>query len=225
MKVLVLRPEPGASETAARARAAGLDPFVAPLFSITGVAAEAVTPDAYDAILLTSANGARFAPPGLGAIPCYAVGEATAAAARAAGFAVVCSGPSDGAAAVALMARNGVQGALHLCGRDHLTLSHPDIRLDRLVVYASEALPAPPLAGPAVALVHSPRAGARLAQLAQDKGTILIAAISDAAACAAGEGWRLKAVAKAPRDAALLELAAALCKYASETAREAQDGV
>ena len=34
MKVLILRPQPGADESAARARALGLDPVVAPLFSL-----------------------------------------------------------------------------------------------------------------------------------------------------------------------------------------------
>ncbi|MEA3064722.1 MAG: hypothetical protein QOJ27_1168, partial [Sphingomonadales bacterium] len=49
-------------------------------------------------------------------------------------------------------------------------------------------------------------------RLAAGKGSIRVAAISAAAAEAAGEGWAAKAVAAAPRDQALLELAAKLCK-------------
>ena len=86
MKLLILRPEPGASETAARAKAIGLEPVVAPLFEIIGVAGPPVEPGRFEAVLLTSANGARHAPAGLTVLPCFAVGERTAAAARSAGF-------------------------------------------------------------------------------------------------------------------------------------------
>jgi uroporphyrinogen-III synthase len=61
-------------------------------------------------------------------------------------------------------------------------------------------------------MVHSVRAAERFARLAAGKGSIRVAAISAAAAEAAGEGWAAKAVAAAPRDQALLELAAKLCK-------------
>ncbi|HEX2762667.1 MAG TPA: uroporphyrinogen-III synthase [Allosphingosinicella sp.] len=226
MKLLVLRPEPGASETAARASEVGLEVVVAPLFSITPVAAEPVDPANYDAVLLTSANGARFAPGGLTGLRCFAVGEATAAAARAAGFAEVETGPSDGEAALEAVASSGARRVLHLCGRHHKLLSHPEVRLDRRIVYASDPVAPPPrISGPAVALVHSPRAGARLTEIAEDKGSILIAAISEAAAAAAGDGWRVKAVAGRPRDAALLELAVQLCNHGRVTAREAPDGL
>ncbi|HEX8374478.1 MAG TPA: uroporphyrinogen-III synthase, partial [Geminicoccaceae bacterium] len=130
--VLVLRPEPGAGETAARARALGLDPVVAPLFRIEKVAWEAPAEESFDALLLTSANAARCA----GAAPrkpCYAVGEATAEAARSAGFDVVDAGHSDGAAAVERMARAGIRRALHLCGRDHIPLHHPALTLERRI--------------------------------------------------------------------------------------------
>lgn len=225
MKLLVLRPEPGASETAARAREAGLDPVVAPLFAVIGVQARPIDARQHEAVLLTSANGARFAPPGLTALPCFAVGEASATAATAAGFVDIRTGPSDGQAALEMVARSGARRALHLCGLHHKALSHPDVPVDRHIVYASVPLDPPRLAGPVVALIHSPRAGARFAELAQDKGSILIAAISEAAARAAGEGWRLKAVAKEPRDAALLELAAKLCNTAAETATEGEHGI
>lgn len=219
MRLLVLRPEPGASETAARARALGLEPVVAPLFAIEGVEAPSVDPAGYDAVLLTSANGARHAPAGLTGLPCFAVGESTAAAARAAGFGEVRTGPGDGAAAAAMMARAGVKRALHPCGLEHLAVEAAGVAIERLVVYSAVALPRGPLEGPAVALVHSARAGARLAELTADRGAIAIAAISAAAAQAAGEGWAARAVAAAPRDQALLELAAKLCNHKSDVVR------
>ncbi|HEY0413342.1 MAG TPA: uroporphyrinogen-III synthase [Allosphingosinicella sp.] len=224
--VLVLRPEPGASATAARARARGLTPVIAPLFETAPIAWDPVPAADYDAVLLTSANAARHlgtAPPR----PCYAVGEATAEAAREAGFEEVRAGDGDGAAAVAMMARDGVRRALHLCGRDHLPLSHPELRIERRIVYAAEALPALPAAARgalergAVVLFHSPRAATAFAALVPDRGGVRIAAISAAAAAAAGEGWAAKAVAAAPRDEALLEVAAGLCNIAPPDAAAA----
>jgi uroporphyrinogen-III synthase len=220
VKLFLLRPEPGASETAARARAIGLDPVVAPLFAIKRVAAPPVDGARFDAVLLTSANGARHVPAGLNFLPCFAVGDSTAAAARAAGFAEVRTGPGDGAAAAAMMAAAGVRKALHPCGREHLPVNAAGIVIERLVVYAAEPVPQGRFRGPAVAMIHSARAGERFAGLADGKNAIALAAISPAAAAAAGDGWAAKAVAAEPRDQALLELAAKLCKYGFDVARD-----
>jgi uroporphyrinogen-III synthase len=224
VKLLILRPEPGASETAERARAMGLEPLVAPLFAISEVAGPPVEAARYDALLLTSANGARHAPAGLTALPCFAVGERTAAAARAAGFAEVRTGPCDGAAAAAAMAEAGAKRALHLCGRDHLAVEAPGVEIERRVVYAAEPVPHERFEGPAVAMIHSARAGERFAQLVDDKAAIAVAAISAAAAAAAGEGWAAKTAASAPRDQALLELAAKLCNHGWDVVRDG-DGI
>ncbi|MFL6844860.1 MAG: uroporphyrinogen-III synthase [Allosphingosinicella sp.] len=225
MKLLVLRPEPGASRTAVRARERGLDPVLIPLFSVSAVPGPAPDPGRYDAVLLTSANGARFARAGLERLPCFAVGEVTASAAREAGFADVRTGPSDGAAAAAMVARDGMKRALHLCGRDHVALEAPGVSIERRIVYAAEPLATGPITGPAVALVHSARAGARLAELASDRSTIALAAISAGAAAAAGEGWSAKVVAAEPRDDALLEVAAQLCNHGAMDAKDRGDGI
>lgn len=225
MKLLILRPEPGGSETAERARAMGLEPVVAPLFRTTRVAAAAVEPERYEAILLTSANGARYAPEGAAGLPCFAVGESSAAAARAAGFREVRAGPCDGAAAAAMMAAAGVKRALHLCGRDHVAVEAPGVIIERRIVYAAEPVAHPRFEGPAVAMLHSARGAARFAELAGARAGIAVAAISAAAAAAAGEGWAAKAVAAAPRDQALLELAAKLCNHGFEAVRDSGDGL
>ena len=217
-RVLILRPEPGASETAERAKAMGLDPVVAPLFTVRAL--PWTPPEAAEALLMTSANAARHGGARLKPLlcrPCYAVGEATGAAARAAGFADVRTGPGDGAAAVAMMAADGVRSALHLCGRDHIPLTHPGIAIDRRIVYEAVAAGALPeaaraaLAAGAVAVLHSPRAASLFARLVAERARVRIAAISPAAAAAAGEGWEVLAPAEAPRDQPLLELAAKLC--------------
>jgi uroporphyrinogen-III synthase len=225
VRLLILRPEPGASETAARALAMGLTPMVAPLFEIRGLESGPVDPAGFDAVLLTSANGARHAPAGLVALPCFAVGEGTAAAAERAGFADVRVGPADGAAAAAMIAAAGLRRVVHPCGRDHLAVEQPGIAIERRIVYAAEAVDRAPFEGPAVAMIHSPRAGARFAGLARDRASIAVAAISAAAAAAAGEGWAVKAVAPAPRDQALLELAAKLCNSGAEATKDGGDGL
>ena len=228
-RVLILRPEPGAGESAARAQALGLDPVVAPLFTVRPLAWQ--PPEGrFDALLLTSANAARHAGV-LPELPCYAVGEATAAAAHGAGLAEVVTGPSDGAAALALAAADGRRRILHLCGQDHVPLAAPGIEVVRRSVYAADALTALPaaaaaaLAGGAIVLLHSPRAARIFAALAGARETLRIAAISPAAAAAAGHGWSEVRIARAPRDQALLELAAQLCKAAAAQERRGRDGV
>ena len=220
--VLILRPQPGAEESAERARALGLAPVAVPLFTVGPVAWQVPDAAGFDAVMLTSANAARHGGDALTsflALPCYATGEATAAAARQAGFADIRIGPSDGAAVVAMMATDGVGTAFHPCGRDRTDLDSGDLHVVDLPVYAAEEVSRmPPEAGAALqsgalALIHSPRAGALLARLYEgERGFVALAAISAAAAAAAGDGWKYVAVAEQPRDQALLELAAKLCQ-------------
>jgi len=61
----------------------------------------------------------------------------------------------------------------------------------------------PPLEGLVVA-VHSPRAGRRLAELADRREHTAIAAISAAAAEACGTGWERIEIARQPEDSPLL---------------------
>jgi uroporphyrinogen-III synthase len=202
----------------------GLEPVVAPLFTINPVDWDPPEPEAFDAVLLTSTHAARRMQAGpLTSLPCYTAGEATAYAARDAGFADVRTGPSDGEAALALARRDGRSRVLHPCGRDHIAL--PDV--DRRIVYAADAAGTLPkaadeaLAAGAVALLHSPRAAALFAGLVDDRRRVRLALISPAAAAAAGEGWAEKAVAARPRDEALLEVAAKLCNIAAGDAKQA----
>jgi len=218
--VLILRPEPGASATALRAKALGLDPISAPLFSVIPVA---WTPPegAFDAVVITSANAARLGGAELASwrhLPCYAVGEASAIAAREAGFADIRIGPSDGEALVGIMAAGGIATAVHPCGIDRIPLATSQVRVVDVPVYASESVAELPdvaveaIAGGALVLLHSPRAASHFASLAGERGAIRIAVISPAAARAAGGGWSAIHVAERPRDEALLELAVKLCQ-------------
>ena len=211
-KVIVLRPEPGASATLARAAAAGIEAVAVPLFEIAPVDWAVPLESDYDALLLTSGNAARHGGPGLAALsglPTYCVGEATAMVARAAGLNVVGIGPA-GAAALIDQVPTGLR-LLHLAGVDHQAI----LGVTEIAVYDSHAIDPPPaldaLAG-GVAMVHSARAGQRLAELVGERGDIAIAAISQAAADACGGGWRRVEAIEAPTDGALLALASALCQ-------------
>ena len=215
---MILRPEPGASATVERARELGLEALAMPLFAIEPLAWEVPDPGAFDGLLLTSANAVRQAGPGLERLlelPAYAVGDATAATARDAGFHIAASG--EGGADELLASIPPGSRLLHLCGEHRIapTASQP---ITAIAVYRAAELPPPgrlrDIEGETVA-VHSPRAGTRLAELtdeaAIDRATIRVAAISPAAAAAAGAGWEDCAAAGEPSDMALLALAARLC--------------
>lgn len=219
--LLVLRPEPGASATVTAARAMGLEAIAASLFAVRSIdwALPEVLPEA---VLLTSANAIRHGGTNLTALtslPAYAVGAATAEAARGAGFARIVTGDNDAEATLALARRDGVRSLLHLAGAAHRDVVPDDIRVDRRIVYAADAVPALPDAARAVlpgaiALLHSPRA-ARLFAGFVDPAGIAIAAISPAALAAAGPGWRIAEAAAQPTDASLLAVAAKLCNHLS----------
>jgi len=101
--VLVTRPEPGASETAARLTALGRSVLRAPMLTIRPrPLAVAGLPQA---VLVTSGNAIPALPAALRACPLLAVGDATAARAGEAGFAQVHSAGRDAAALAALASR------------------------------------------------------------------------------------------------------------------------
>lgn len=215
--VLVLRPQPAAARTAERLRALGLSPILYPLFVVEPLAWTLPDPAGFDAVLLTSANATRWGGGGMAAyagLPAFAVGEATARAARAAGFQTVRTGGGDAASTLPLIAAAGHRRVLHLCGEQVRLYDPCGLTVERCPVYralplgdaAGFAACLPP-AGSLAALVHSPRAGARLDALAapSDRARIAVAAISEAAAKACGQGWRDKAVAARPREEALLQ--------------------
>jgi uroporphyrinogen-III synthase len=203
------------------------------MFQINSIDWSAPEPDGLSALMLTSAIAAARAGPALTRyrhLLCYCVGEATASAARQAGLQKVVTGAGDGGALLQLMATEGVTGVLHLCGREHIDLHHPDVWIERRVVYAADPVPqlSPDaivaLGSGALVLIHSPRAGRTFADLADGagigRGTIGVVAISPAAAAALGPGWRAVHAARRPDDHALLELAAKLCQEAGTVGRD-----
>jgi uroporphyrinogen-III synthase len=213
-RVLVLRPEPGASATVDKARALGLDAVATPLFEVEPLEWRAPDPGSFDGLLLTSANAVRCGGEelrGLRALPVYAVGDATADAARDAGFDIAATG--EAGIDRLLGSIESDLRLLHLCGEERRAPEQPRQEIEQIPVYRSKPLPHPDLsgAGGSVALIHSPRAGQRFAELVRERASIAIAAISGAAADAVGDGWSRIDVAEQPSDEALLALAARLC--------------
>lgn len=215
MRLLVLRPEPGSTATVERARRLGLDPLAVPLFKIEPLAWQALPVTMFDGLLLTSANAVRHAGPQLEQfirLPVYAVGEASAAAALENGFLVSAIG--DGGADRLLGSLDPDLKLLHLCGLDRKTLVGARQQITAIPVYRARAtdVRTGELSN-SVALIHSPRAAERLADLVDPvaRGSISIAAISRDALGVAGEGWATAQAAEKPNDDALLVLAARLC--------------
>lgn len=224
--LLILRPEPGATMTAKSALDQGWRPIVAPIFRIEPLAWDPPPAADYDALFVTSANAVRQAGKALSRyrdMPVYAVGAATARALKSAGFRQIRTGRGDAAMMMTTAAEEGVTSALHLAGEDHRDSAHPDIRLDRRLVYRSaaagrlsEKAGVALLSGEAVVVLHSGRAGERFAQLVDEaaipRAGIRIAALAPAVADAAGPGWGATICADKPDDAALLAAAARLCQ-------------
>lgn len=220
--LLLLRPQPGNDETAARARALGITVVQVPLFAVAAAPSAPIPAGPFDALLLTSANGARFGGEALAHfadLPLYAVGAATAAAARAAGHGAVITGGGDVAATVAMIAAAGRTKVLHLSGMQVRPFDCPGLAVTRLCVYeaverpADMVLPQLEAVGTAVAALHSPRAARRLAALIDRtrRAEIHLAAISPATALASGSGWSGCSVSASPDDTALLALVETLC--------------
>lgn len=221
-RLVILRPEPAASSSAAAAAARGLDARVHPLFAPRPLDWAPPPPEDYDALLLTSANGARWAGANLAryrSLPAYAVGAATARALLEAGFTAVTAGTADGSAIAARIAQEGHRAVLHLAGKRTAPLDPGPLLVHRIAVYAMVAAPdagaLPAITAPGdILLVHSPRAGERAAALLPPamRATLHVVAISPAAAAAAGDGWASIQAAPVPQDDDMLALAARLCK-------------
>lgn len=217
-RLIVLRPEPGASATCAAASAMGIEAMAVPLFAIEPVTWSAPDPAAFDGLLVTSANALRGGGQELAklrGLPVFAVGEASASEARAHGFTLALAG-NGGIDQLLAEVDPGLR-LLHLCGEQWREPRAPRQAITNLPVYRAAERPSPdlsPCVG-AVVAVHSPRAGARLAELAAKSGletsAIALAAISLEAARACGGGWEQVAAASQPGDGALLALAARLC--------------
>ena len=220
--LLALRPQPGLAATLGKAREAGLAITGHALSEIRAVAWDCPDPDGIDGLLIGSANAILHGGPNLACLtgkPVYAVGEATAAAARAAGFGVAMTGSG------------GLQGVLdsiaapchllRIAGEEHVPLDPPaGVTFAEVIAYRSVPRPLDPAAGllasgGALVLLHSAATARHFAEecdrLGVRRAAITLAALGPRIAAAAGAGWGAVHIAERPDEAALLQLAFDLC--------------
>lgn len=218
-RIWVTRAQPQAAATAARLRTLGFEAVVAPVLEAAPVTGAVIDLEGVDALAFTSAAGvAAFAVlTGARDAAVFTVGDATARAARGAGFSNVRSARSDVRTLADLIAAVTPRPVLVL----NPTAAEPAADLPALlaergvaarsvVVYATRetVLGAIPVDLDGV-LIHSARAARAVARrlAGADVSAVTAYAISLAAAAPlSGLGWRRIAVAPFPNETALLDL-------------------
>ena len=230
-RVLVTRPEPGASETTRRLESLGFDPITMPLQEIRRVP---VAPEAARhvvvAVAVPSASAVRHAPGDLlrqwSGLPCFAVGEATAEAARTAGFTQVIAAAGDAESLGDLVISDAPAGKVaYLCGKVRRPLFENMLRRAGVPVITLETYDTLTLeldigaisrrigkSAVDCALVYSASAAAILAKIVQAtdlrgrfEGTTFICISDRVSKELAGTGRKIL-VAEEPNEAALLEM-------------------
>lgn len=220
--ILAVRPEPGLVATLSLAQELGLNAVGYPLFEVRAVGWECPDPARVDALLIGSANAIRHGGEGLARLrekPVHAVGQATAQAAREAGFEVASAGSGglqnvlDRIAAPARL--------LRLSGAEHVALDPPQgVAIESRIVYETIPLELPePLRAlqelDLTVLLHSAAAAAQFereaSRMALHRNRISLAVIGPRVASALGKGWRAIHVSPAPNDRDLLEMVREVC--------------
>ena len=235
----LLRPEPGWSASAAKARELGIAVIGHPLF-VPEAIAWTVPDGAFDALLAGSATVFCHGGAGLDTLrhlPVHAVGAATAAAAQAAGFTVTRVG--EGGLQALLDASKGKPlRFLRLGGVERVNLTPrggqelTEIAVYRMCEVGLTAAFAERLEeGNAVVALHSAAAARHfereVERLRLPRAELLLLALGPRIAEAAGLGWAAVLTARRPNDAELLAKAGALCKegpQGRETADTAANG-
>jgi uroporphyrinogen-III synthase len=179
-KIWITRAQPGADATAERVRALGHEAVVAPLLAVRTLPDVTVDLSGVAALAFTSANGVRaFADVcGERGLKVFAVGAATAQAARAAGFRSVLSADGDvEALAEGIAVRKGElkgavlhPGAAEPAGDLAGSLEKHGVHARRLILYETAPVALTGEAAEAavrcdVALIHSPRAAQVMAKV------------------------------------------------------------
>lgn len=226
--MLVTRPEPGASRSAAELSRRGFAPVVLPLTEIRPVIPERPLPAHLDGVVFTSANALRHLGAAAAArmrqLPAFLVGRATKEAASGFQIAHVAPDAESLGRHIAATCPRGARLA-HPCGRHRRpelgeALAACGIELVPHVVYeavetgwrsgdAGTKLGSEPFA---FALVYSPRGARLLDELMsrKDAGRLFagteVAALSFACAQAFAAAGRTISVARQPDEQALMEL-------------------
>lgn len=192
MRVLVTRPEPDAARTAAKLEALGHQVLLDPLLTFEPLTVQETPAGPFAGLAATSANAVRIAGAmvtldRLRSVPLYAVGGATAEAARAAGFENVVAADGDAAILAQMLSEKLPASArvLHLAGEDRAQdlgglLAEAGIAVTLLVLYrmrAAQALADSTIAaltsGSIDAVLHfSPRSAATFVAIVERQGLV-----------------------------------------------------
>ena len=179
-RIWITRAQPGAEVTAERVRALGHEAIVAPLLAVRVLPDVTVDLAGVSALAFTSANGVRAFADASGerSLKVFAVGAATAQAARQSGFKSVLSADGDvEALAEGIAARRGElrgavlhPGAAEPAGDLAGALEKHGVEARRRILYETApvevaAAEAEALARSDAVLLHSPRAAQALAKL------------------------------------------------------------
>ena len=196
MRILVTRPQPRATQTAADLRARGHEPIVAPLFQIEILSKVDPKAAEWAAILLTSANALAGILKSAGrsawrGVPVFAVGDRTAQAARDSGFTNVTSAAGNVNDLISMVAAQLKPPArlLYLAGDKRTgdlagALQAKNFDVDTVVVYRSLIAPVLPepaaaaLAGEIDAVLHFSRAATQTFLKAARNSNLLAAALT-----------------------------------------------
>lgn len=222
--LFLFRPEPGWSVTAQQARETGLDVRGTPLFAVEPVEWDLPAHLAFDGLLAGSANVFRHGGENLGHLRhlvVHAVGQATAEAARLAGFEVARTGQGGLQGMLDTLAGQALS-LLRLAGEERVELAQPSgISITTRVVYRTVPVELDEgtiaqMRGGGVALLHSAAAVARLEAQCAAHGIAFsgldLVVIGPRVAEVCRAGWKSIHIAAAPRDADMLALANSLCQ-------------
>ena len=213
MRILVVRPQPGADQTGSSLERLGHEAVVHPLLETRPVA-WALPAEPIEAVLITSAAAVRHAglqADALKALPAHAVGNETAQMARTSGWKQVLIGPGTVQALLDGLADGPQRRLLHLAGAELTAVTvPPTLSLTRVTVYETPLLPLPALPRVDAVLLHSPRTARHFAaewdRLGGRRADLAVYAISEKTLAAAGTGWGSTAVAAKPTGNALLAM-------------------
>ncbi len=195
MAVFVTRPSPDDEKTAHELRARGFDVLVSPALRLEPLPFHDDHEATYDAVIVTSANAVRavkddpaLAP--LLKLPLFAVGDASAEAARQVGFANVVSASGDGAALRDLVAATLKKGST-LCylagadlGRDltlelgehgYTVITHTTYRMMPVLSFPAEVTAAFNAEGIEAVLHYSRRSARAFVEAVQASGIEILA--------------------------------------------------
>ena len=187
MKLLVTRPEPDAGTLAALLERQGHSAVIAPLLAVENIPGSVPPLDEITALIFTSANGVRafLAADPHRDLPCYAVGDRTAAALREGGFDRVESAAGDVESLVTLIAAQRQSGdgtLLHIAGSEVAgdlagDLERAGFKVARAVLYrttpralSEESIAAIRNGGIDGVLLFSPRTAAAFAESIRGTG-------------------------------------------------------